>query len=114
MSPLLVPAVLAVVLPLGWALWGVLGRSNRSLAIARRNAPTRFIDPSGVREGPSRISASEPTVPTLMRVPRGNVGEGAAMPQFMPRPGASCARASAPTEGACASPYPSYCPTRMD
>ena len=37
MSPLLVAAVLAVVLPIGWALQGVLGRSNRSLAIARRN-----------------------------------------------------------------------------
>ena len=37
MNPILVPAVLAVVLPIGWALHRALGRSNRSLAIARRN-----------------------------------------------------------------------------
>ena len=35
-----------------------------------------------------------PIVPTLIRVPRGSVGDGAAMPQFMPRPGASAARAN--------------------
>ena len=35
-----------------------------------------------------------PIVPTLIRVPRGSVGEGAAMPQFVPRPGASSALAS--------------------
>ena len=29
-----------------------------------------------------------------MRVPRGSVGDGAAMPQFVPLPGASAARAS--------------------
>ena len=40
------------------------------------------------------MRSSEPTVPTLIRVPRGSVGEGAAMPQFVPRPGASSARAS--------------------
>ena len=33
-------------------------------------------------------------MPTLIRVPRGKTGEGAAIPQFVPRPGASSARAS--------------------
>ncbi len=33
-------------------------------------------------------------MPTLIRVPRGRTGDGAAMPQFVPRPGASAARAS--------------------
>ena len=37
--------------------------------------------------GPSRIRSSGPTVPTLIRVPRGSVGDGAAIPQFVPRPG---------------------------
>ena len=49
MSPLLVPAVLAVVLPLGWALHRVLRRSNRSLAIARRNL-TRGLGTTGLPE----------------------------------------------------------------
>ena len=50
--------------------------------------------PSVTWAGPSRIRSSVPIVPTLMRVPRGSVGEGAAIPQFVPRPGASSARAS--------------------
>ncbi len=33
-------------------------------------------------------------MPTLIRVPRGRTGDGAAMPQFVPLPGASAARAS--------------------
>jgi tight adherence protein C len=37
MSPVLVVAVLAVVLPIGWALHRALSRSSRSLSIARRN-----------------------------------------------------------------------------
>jgi tight adherence protein C len=37
MSPVLVVAVLAVVLPIGWALQRALSRSSRSLSIARRN-----------------------------------------------------------------------------
>jgi hypothetical protein len=43
---------------------------------------------------PNRMRSIEPTVPTRMRVPRGSVGDGAAMPQFVPPPGASSARAS--------------------
>ena len=34
------------------------------VAIARRSAPMKFIEPSETREGPQRISCSEPTVPT--------------------------------------------------
>jgi tight adherence protein C len=49
MSPLLVPAVLAVVLPIGWALHRVLRQSNRSLAIARRNL-TRGLSTTGLPE----------------------------------------------------------------
>jgi tight adherence protein C len=37
MTPLLLVAVLAIVLPMGWALHRALSRSSRSLAIARRN-----------------------------------------------------------------------------
>jgi tight adherence protein C len=37
MTPVLVVAVLAVVLPIGWALHRALSRSSRSLSIARRN-----------------------------------------------------------------------------
>ena len=59
-----------------------------------RSAPTRFCEPSLTVAGPNRIFSSEPTVPTLIRVPRGRTGDGAAMPQFVPRPGASSARAS--------------------
>ena len=60
-----------------------------SAAIDWRSAPTRFSVPSVTRDGPNRMRSSEPTVPTWMRVPRGSVGEGAAMPQLVPRPGAS-------------------------
>ncbi len=42
------------------------------VAIARRSAPTRFIEPSATRDGPSRISSSVPTVPTSTRSPRGS------------------------------------------
>src|SRR6476469_9164362 len=65
-----------------------------SAAIDWRSAPTRFSDPSVTWAGPRRIRSSDPTVPTLIRVPRGRVGDGAAIPQFVPRPGASSARAS--------------------
>ena len=58
-------------------------------AIDWRSAPTRFSEPSVTLAGPNRIRSSEPSVPTLIRVPRGRVAEGAAMPQFVPRPGAS-------------------------
>ena len=54
----------------------------------------RFSDPSVTCAGPNRMRSSGPTVPTLIRVPRGSVGDGAAIPQFVPRPGASSARAS--------------------
>ena len=54
----------------------------------------RFWVPSVTCDGPLRICSSGPTVPTLIRVPRGRTGDGAAMPQFVPRPGASAARAS--------------------
>ena len=68
--------------------------------------------------GADQIRSSGPTVPTLIRVPRGNVGEGAAIPQFVPRPGASAARASgdpsittsAPAAIALASPPPRRMP----
>ena len=43
--------------------------------------------PSVTWAGPNRIRSSVPVVPTLIRVPRGSVGDGAAMPQFVPRPG---------------------------
>ena len=69
-----------------------------SAAIDWRSAPTRFSEPSVTCAGPNRIRSSGPTVPTLIRVPRGSVGEGAAMPQFVPRPGASAARASGEPE----------------
>jgi hypothetical protein len=65
-----------------------------SAAIDWRSAPTRFSEPSVAWAGPSRIRSSEPIVPTLILVPRGSVGDGAAIPQFVPRPGASSARAS--------------------
>ena len=54
----------------------------------------RFCVPSVTCDGPLRICSSGPTVPTLIRVPRGRTGDGAAMPQFVPLPGASAARAS--------------------
>ena len=64
------------------------------VAIARRSAPKRFIEPSGTRDGPSRISSSVPTVPTRTRSPRGSSAWCASEPQWKPRPGASVARAS--------------------
>src|SRR6266581_2749907 len=78
-----------------------MSRSVRapSAAIDWRSAPTRFCEPSLTVAGPNRIFSSEPTVPTLIRVPRGRTGDGAAMPQFTPRPGASAARATVGDDG---------------
>ena len=59
-------------------------RAPPSTGAARRRGSR---EPSVTWAGPSRIRSSDPTVPTLIRVPRGSVGDGAAMPQFMPRPG---------------------------
>src|SRR5262249_32050403 len=46
-----------------------------------RMAPTRFSVPSSVKAGPNRISSSDPTMPTRMRVPRGRFRLGVAIPQ---------------------------------
>ena len=54
------------------------------------NAPSRLWVPSSSWAGPRRICSRVPVVPTLMRVPRGRTGLGVAMPQWYPRPGASC------------------------
>ena len=64
---------------------GSSGRRGPPSTGAARRRGSR--EPSVTWAGPSRIRSSEPTVPTLMRVPRGSVGDGAAMPQFVPRPG---------------------------
>src|SRR4029453_17999789 len=52
-------------------------------------APTRFWLPSSTSAGPKRICFNEPVAPTLMRVPRGRLAGGGAMPQWYPLPGAS-------------------------
>ena len=52
------------------------------MPIAVRNAPTRFMVPSATEEGPSRISLSEPRLPTLILVPLGRSGWGLAIPQL--------------------------------
>src|SRR4051812_8927410 len=44
-------------------------------------APTRFWLPSSTSAGPNRICFNEPVAPTLMRVPRGRLACGVAMPQ---------------------------------
>ena len=77
-----------------------------------RSAPTRFSDASVTRAGPNRIRSRVPTVPTLIRVPRGRVGEGAAMPQFVPRPDASSARASGAPSISASAPAAIAWPTR--
>src|SRR5436190_18501114 len=58
-------------------------------------APTKFWLPSSTSAGPNRICFSEPVAPTLMRVPRGRLACGVAIPQWYPQPGASCALAKA-------------------
>src|SRR5262249_7269035 len=45
-------------------------------------APTRFWLPSSTSAGPKRICFNEPVAPTLMRVPRGRLACGVAMPQW--------------------------------
>ncbi|MBP3079394.1 hypothetical protein WP39_18475 [Streptomyces sp. 604F] len=64
------------------------------VAIDRRSAPNMFIEPSGVREGPVRISSVVPTMPRSTSLPRGTSSWTASMPQWCPLPGASVARAS--------------------
>src|SRR6476646_44289 len=51
---------------------------------AERSAPAKFCEPSSTRAGPSRISLRVALVPTWMRVPRGRLGSGVAMPQLKP------------------------------
>ena len=58
-------------------------------------APTRFCEPSSSVAGPKRICRKLPVTPTLIRVPRGRLACGVAMPQWFPCPGASSARAKA-------------------
>src|SRR5439155_18706206 len=55
-----------------------------SAAIDWRSAPTRFCVPWLVAAGPKRICSRGSSSPTRIRVPRGSVGEGAAIPQLMP------------------------------
>ena len=50
--------------------------------MVRRSAPIRFMDPSATVDGPCRICSSVPTVPTLSRAPRGQVGWCASLPQW--------------------------------
>src|SRR6202043_2389542 len=61
--------------------------------IAAFRAPTRFMLPSSTCAGPKRISRSVPLMPVRMRVPRGRLGSGVAMPQWLPCPAASAADA---------------------
>ena len=61
---------------------------------AERSAPAKFCEPSSTRAGPSRISLSVALVPTWMRVPRGRLGSGVAMPQLKPLDADSSAPAS--------------------
>jgi len=65
------------------------------IAHAGGDGANRFCDPSSTVAGPKRICLSEPLRPTLMRVPRGRLACGVAMPNGFPRPGASLARAKA-------------------
>src|ERR1700746_3851793 len=58
-------------------------------------APTRFWLPSSTSAGPNRICLKGPVVPTRMRVPRGRLACGVAIPQWYPFPGASIALAKA-------------------
>src|SRR5947208_13418086 len=57
-------------------------------------APTKFWLPSSTSAGPNRICFSEPVAPTLMRVPRGRLACGVAIPQWYPQPGATGDRKS--------------------
>src|SRR3989338_1344963 len=57
------------------------------------SAPIRFCEPSSTLAGPKRISFNVPVVLTCTRVPLGKLACEVAMPQWYPRPGASCARA---------------------
>ena len=54
--------------------WNDFTSEYPHVAIARRSAPNKFIDPSDACEGPLRISSSVPTVPTFTRCPRGTSG----------------------------------------
>src|SRR5207253_5921706 len=49
--------------------------------IALLSAPIRFMLPSSTCAGPNRISSRVPRTPVRMRVPRGRLGSGVAMPQ---------------------------------
>src|SRR5438552_14320079 len=89
-------------MPTCWACWNTLPsdtmdgattisvcwNSAMSLAphtpSADRSAPAKFCVPSSTRAGPIRISRSVALVPTWMRVPRGRLGSGVAMPQLKP------------------------------
>ena len=68
------------------------GRSSRPVAIVRRSAPIRFIEPSGTVDGPCRICSRVPIVPTWTRRPAGSRGGWPRSPSGKPRPGA-CAGA---------------------
>ena len=52
------------------------------MAMVRRSAPIRFIEPSGTVDGPCRICSSVPIVPTLTRAPRGSSVWLASLPQW--------------------------------
>src|SRR5205807_4698048 len=100
-------------MPTRWACWKTLPSLTMAGAItistrwnarrsrapqtpsAERSAPAKFWVPSSTRAGPARISRSVAFTPTSIRVPRGRLGSGVAMPQLNPLE----ADSSAPARG---------------
>src|SRR6266699_5396149 len=62
--------------------WNSFRSEYPDVAIVRRSAPIRFIEPSATVDGPCTICASVPIVPTLSRFPRGSSGWWASLPQW--------------------------------
>src|SRR6202011_364292 len=112
------PSVLmegAMTISVSWNSWMVRAPHT---PMALFNAPTRFMLPSSTCAGPKRISFNAPLTPVRIRVPRGRLGSGVAMPQWLPCPAASAAAAqmdpiitaSAPLANAFATSPPSRIP----
>jgi hypothetical protein len=62
--------------------WNSFRSEYPAVAIVRRSAPIRFIEPSGTVDGPCRICSSVPIVPTRTRAPLGSSVWLASLPQW--------------------------------